>query len=380
VSEFVCRDGKRLQFEGGEDLAAWLAEEQERLQWITGKDAHRDWSQLKTVMQEGWNAVRAAIKSGDEAAMLSALENAYGASGSVVRSDSAEGVVLCRLAAQDSHAANAVLAILRGAAPKNKRSGNHIEDGYYAAAAMTASVVQSATGVLSGELESLRQRSETQVERGAKLGASFERDLAGWRTKAAGLVQSQEESFAELLLEWRRRAEALVQDAGTKFEDTQRYFKTELGLRAPVMYWESEAQRGEVGARIWGGLFFMVLVTAVVVLVLSADSLRQFVEVQEAGAAARLAILVAGGTLVFWLLRMVARIFLSNYHRSKDAAERVTMLKTFLALLQEERIERDMLPLVLGAVFRPGATGIVKDDAAPEYGPMAWLSKDRSGQ
>lgn len=369
-----CGDGTELEVDNGERLEAWVAEERSRMSWATGSDGFNNWTKVREQFERGWKELAAAAKAGDQEPLERAWRSTYGEESTLIRSDSPEGVALIKLAAEEAMAANAVLAVLMRVANLSRLvNQNHNFKVFYSAAAMTASVLRGVPAVASGELESLRQRARTKVRELAEAT----REIDVWREKAAATLQVQEEQWDELRRNSEQESAKLIEQARTEFEETKKYFTTELGLRAPVTYWAGEQESGQK-ATLWSGFaFFGALILAIALLMGFAGPLRDFADVAGAAAPARLAILVAGGTLVFWLLRMLARIFLSNYHRTKDAGERVTMLKTFLALLQEKRIEGDMIGLALSAVFRPGSTGLVKDDAAPETGLTAWLSRDK---
>lgn len=369
-----CGDGTELEFDNAEGLAAWVAEERSRMSWATGRDGLNEWSKVRSQFERGWKELEVAAKTGAQEPLERAWRSTYGEEGALIRSDSPEGVALIKLAAEETMAANAVLAALLRAADLGKLvNQSHTSKAFYSAAAMTASLLRGIPAVASAELESLRQSGRTKVRELTE--ATKEIDV--WRKKAAATLQNQEDQWNELRRKSEQESVRLVEHARSEFEETKKYFTTELGLRAPVTYWASEQKSGQQATR-WSGIaFFGALTLSVASLMRFAEPLRDFADVAGSAAPARLAILVAGGTLVFWLLRMLARIFLSNYHRTKDAGERVTMLKTFLALLQEQRIEGDMIGLALSAVFRPGSTGLVKDDAAPETGLTAWLSRDK---
>lgn len=80
-------------------------------------------------------------------------------------------------------------------------------------------------------------------------------------------------------------------------------------------------------------------------------------------------------TLGFWFIRLLVRIFLSNLHLENDAAERVTMAKTYLALLRDGGMPKDgSIGAVLAALFRPTGDGIVKDEGLPPTA-MEWVTK-----
>ncbi len=80
-------------------------------------------------------------------------------------------------------------------------------------------------------------------------------------------------------------------------------------------------------------------------------------------------------TLSFWFIRLLVRIFLSNLHLENDAAERVTMAKTYLALIRDGSLPNgDNISTVLAALFRPTGDGIVKDEGVPPSA-LEWFTK-----
>lgn len=86
------------------------------------------------------------------------------------------------------------------------------------------------------------------------------------------------------------------------------------------------------------------------------------------GSLGRMAVLTL---FLIWPLRIVVRNYLSNSHLAADAAERVVIVQTYLALLNDpalqnrDDLKQHLLPPVLQNVFRHAADGIVKDDAWP---------------
>lgn len=78
----------------------------------------------------------------------------------------------------------------------------------------------------------------------------------------------------------------------------------------------------------------------------------------------RVATLGLVGVIGVWATRLIVRMFLSHIHLETDSAERVTMVKTYLSLLEAEALPTDDdRKLILEALFRPASDGIVKEDA-----------------
>ncbi len=83
---------------------------------------------------------------------------------------------------------------------------------------------------------------------------------------------------------------------------------------------------------------------------------------------------IVATTIVFWIARILTRLFLSEHHLSIDAEERAVMAQTYLALISEGAASDSERAIVLTSLFRPTADGIVKDDAAPDFSPSTLLS------
>lgn len=79
----------------------------------------------------------------------------------------------------------------------------------------------------------------------------------------------------------------------------------------------------------------------------------------------RVGVLIGAGLLGAWIVRIFVRLFLSHIHLLQDARERAIMVQTYLALLRKDAVTEKERELILAVLFRPAATGIVKDDAMP---------------
>lgn len=78
-------------------------------------------------------------------------------------------------------------------------------------------------------------------------------------------------------------------------------------------------------------------------------------------------LLVAGPVL--WFVRLVGRLYTSNVETAEDAAERVVMAQTYLAMLKEGSFDESLRHLILASLFRPSARKLGEKD-----GEGDWLS------
>ena len=77
----------------------------------------------------------------------------------------------------------------------------------------------------------------------------------------------------------------------------------------------------------------------------------------------KVSVMILISTIGVWLVRLSTKIFISNLHLGTDTYERVTMIKTYFALLAEDKGLRSTdRELILQTLFRPSTTGFIKDD------------------
>ena len=212
------------------------------------------------------------------------------------------------------------------------------------------------------------------IGRSIDQAASFVAEVEG-RAKAFEADQSARNN------EWRKA----VNGANAELQNIKDAYDKHMALAAPVDYWESKQKRhfswmwvsGLITAlcMILAGWLLHCELAAVATNAIASNSssstlaMKQegFVGVLSALATWRLGSFILLATLAFWVLRLLVRIFLSNLHLENDARERVTMVKTYLALIREGSLSSDSenLKAVLAALFRPTGDGIVKDEGIP---------------
>jgi Family of unknown function (DUF6161) len=166
---------------------------------------------------------------------------------------------------------------------------------------------------------------------------------------------------------------------------TEAAYKEQMHLQASVDYWSGKAKehrRSAKHSRWWLIAYFfagtIILIAFLVWISTLAAGKSQGDTVIYLKFAAVGAVAV---TVMLWAGRVFLRIFLSDRHLATDAEERVVMVKTFLALTNEAKIEPSDRALVLGALFKSAADGIVKEDSTPDATLAAIIARglDRHG-
>jgi hypothetical protein len=139
-------------------------------------------------------------------------------------------------------------------------------------------------------------------------------------------------------------------------------------------YWTAKAADHRMRERWSVVLVIVYFLAAIVGLSIAFASAGEFLLDQSAVAAAArrpepsaLYLLVTAGlaalsTLVFWIGRLVTKLYLSEHHLRNDANERAVMTTTYLALTRNEKAEPADRQIILNALFRNSPDGIVKED------------------
>lgn len=210
--------------------------------------------------------------------------------------------------------------------------------------------------------------------------------IAGYREKIKSEFDESQSARQE---EWTKELE----NARNELTALTETYDNHMKLAAPVSYWEKK----RVKHRNWSLAFFVFIGLSMwgfgSLLVEELESVAKAVEAVKAIPPAKNAASSTAGSLIelastwkigsfvllatlgFWVIRILVRLFLSHIHLENDAAERVTMAQTFLALKRDSSLSgTEHIGTILAALFRPTGDGIVKDEGLPPTA-MEWLTK-----
>lgn len=165
-----------------------------------------------------------------------------------------------------------------------------------------------------------------------------------------------------------------VNDAITSIHKTEQVYKEFMKIRAPVEYWQTKSEEHSSKAQEYKGWIIWYFPIALILTLVSLYTVgKLFINSDLPFIGISMAVILT--TTAFWMGRIIVRLFLSEHHLSIDAKERSIMAKTYLALTNEEAVDKTDREAVLNALFRPTADGIVKDDAAPTWLPSHFITK-----
>lgn len=224
--------------------------------------------------------------------------------------------------------------------------------------------VPSYMAAKSRAIDELHARAERlHGERRATLD-ELHRDFAHAAKSISSALSTQEQQFnAQLEKIELSHSDALGKHSG-EMNSLRATFRESMTLRAPVEYWQSKAQTHNAKA----ATLTKVIAASFGVTLLAVAMLLVYFPPFDGGKPEPLKLSLTALVVLLgvWAIRLVVRMFLSHTHLATDAEERVTMVKTYLAFLEGEKLPSDDdRKLILSALFRPAADGLVKDEGLP---------------
>jgi hypothetical protein len=227
-------------------------------------------------------------------------------------------------------------------------------------------IPKSTLRAASEGVEELRSKLETLI-------SDKQQELDKLHYTYEGLTQSLATKDSALTDSWNQFIETaqekhlnVVSNHEARMADIESVFREKMTLRGPVEYWSNRQKHHEQYSRMFGIISFVLILIGGGAMTFWAADVFGTVPQNEVPKAWQVASLAVVAVFLTWAIRLVIRLFLSHSHLRTDAAERVVMTQTYLALLEEDKLseEKDR-SLILAALFRPASDGMVKEENIP---------------
>ena len=183
-----------------------------------------------------------------------------------------------------------------------------------------------------------------------------------YRQGSTETVEAHQKALELMKHSWVVKFDKKHKEFQEKIDDIERAYKEKLALQSSDEYWVEK--RGHHQLVMWKMAIATALCAAAItgIFVLVAYVLFEATTLSEVQLW-KLGVMLAISSFGVWLIRLLSKIFISNLHLRTDADERVTMIKTYLALLLEGKGPKDdERQLILQTLFRPSSTGFIKED------------------
>jgi len=358
------------------DAEAFLDAEEKLWSWIADGAGHSN-SQINNFANkyspQNWiPRFRTALGRDDANEFIQLMHERYGSNGLLCGIDP-EARALQTLGEVDKFTASVALAQIHGEIPTNDqnflRTDVRNRSGVAHGNALLAGIDPSVLAGTNRELMETKAQIdiETQKMRALIERSSIEENSDQIKASAHALGASHEEAFSKAEAE-RNEAYEKLRDA---LEATLKAFERRMELQAPVAYWRCRANQYRRTSSWALGFLLVFAVSSVYGLFRLYDIAASHLPTDAATIpyaalfrASAFALLMT--SIAFWAGRVLLRIYLSARHLATDAEERRTMITTFLALTKKSVLNDEDRKFILAPLFRPGADGIVSEEAAPD--------------
>ena len=283
--------------------------------------------------------------------------------------DSPVGQVVADL--RDEFSAEAALfafGMLRGGTqPGHAQNLEHTRGMLAAAFPGWSSVVGSQKRLASERTnfrEGVRRLSDAMDEAETAREARWSALLGEATTGMVGWARRRSNAWRDTKARWLSQRGEMV----GQLDSLEQTYREKLALMAPVQYWKDKAadhKKAEWWTRLFVILFFVFALPSLVTM-FGAAGWYLLNHVDEKTPTGLYVVASAGlattAGVMFWIGRLLTKLYLSQHHLRQDAEERAVMTTTYLALTAEQAAGDADRSIILNALFRPTSDGIIKED------------------
>jgi len=173
--------------------------------------------------------------------------------------------------------------------------------------------------------------------------------------------------IVSLKTEYIRRSSETLKKSEETVSNAKKVYLSQVELDAAVTYWDGKKTIHNDSKNMW----LKVLIALLIATSISPFLIMKYLPVEELADDKLLLNVLNPVTLITSLLvisllsfaiRLCSRQFSTQQHLFLEAEERKTMLKTYLALMNEGKlVEQEDRKIALDALFRPAQTGMVAE-------------------
>lgn len=209
-------------------------------------------------------------------------------------------------------------------------------------------------------LEEIRSKTQLHLDEYTAKENILEQKFSETLKKTEDMLNEKKSLFEENLRIKISDFETFYKNSNEKLDNVNKAYKELMTLKAPVEY--------------WGDLRFYSYLRALIALLLAAtytyfagnfvikQSDRLGLITNETVSYGKIIFFVLLASAFIWILRIIFRYLVGQLHVANESTEKMVMTKTYLALLEDGKLEVSERELVLKNVFRPSGSGLLGED------------------
>ena len=201
-------------------------------------------------------------------------------------------------------------------------------------------------------------------------------EVLGQFSELKNLFERREAEFAQVS-EILEKSKTLV----SEFENAKEAVLKNIELKQATTYWEKQTEKYNKKYLIYFGInifiaiclivttFYLINHTGLFITNISDSADKKLTEtisqIAHSASFFNYIIFIMFTTIMVWMMKILVKIMLSNYHLAVDANERVIMINTYLVLLEDGKgFEESDRKVILDNIFRQTNHGIIKDETS----------------
>lgn len=383
----VGEDGP-VTVKGWDGLERWIEKERAHWAWLVPGTPVTDAHNWATTVKNSWESVQQGarnIRGGGNSLAEASRALAPLANSPFILSDGPEGTLVLEIRAIAGDTAGAfAYALLKGnLSPNAARNRDEMLGAILTVMPDVRNPVEISNR-LQRERANYRSSLKSAIDRldkaNSERNTAFEEDLVRGKRIAAQMLRKRRDKWKAVQEAWQAQATNAV----ASIRAVEASYLEAMRLQAPVKYWQDKAS--EHASREWWAIARLVAFFPLALAGLgkafweSASYLLDHAAKPGSTTPVALYVIITGGlavfsTLLFWIGRLLTKLYLSEHHLRNDANERAIMTQTYLALTKESAASDADRNIILAAIFRSTPDGIVRDDGPADVSIQALLSK-----
>lgn len=199
--------------------------------------------------------------------------------------------------------------------------------------------------------------------------------------EALGQISELKKLFEKREAEFTQVSEILAKSKilESEFENAKEAVLKNIELKQATTYWEKQAEKYDTKYKFYfktnigiavcliAITFYLINFTGLFITNIPDSVDKKITEtisqVAHSASFFNYIIFIMFTTIMIWMMKILVKIMLSNYHLSVDANERVIMINTYLVLLEDGKgFEESDRKVILDNIFRQTNHGIIKDE------------------
>jgi hypothetical protein len=379
INVTIPAGGRELKFQSTEDMTRWLDVEDPFWRSVDTKKMYGNlrsyWQQQQQFFPEARQYVqqfeeKLAAGQEQEASRInddiSNHFNKVGSEGKVITSDWEVFPVIVDLAKSDLDAAGLVYVMARQDAAQTLGQVTNLGIPFKTLLNLI---------LLYGRSKGTRDWLSPQRKELTALKSDYQGQLNDARTAfdaQEGVITEQREHAQQAHEDRKRQWNTFKEEMSTQWDALKKVYDEQLALLAPTQYWGNRATTHRNVAIGFATAFGVVLVASMGIFVwLAMPHLFDVAVRKDVSPLLTLIPIVVPAFAGIWVLKILSRLLSENMQLMRDAKERETMVKTFLALLRDDKNGKSIVNdndriLILHSLFRPSSVNAV-DDAPPVH-------------